>query len=58
MDSVNYLEIIPNKILCIILAYIPTHYLHIFIIMTCKDIALKLAASINSDDKPLKNYMK
>jgi hypothetical protein len=53
MDSMNYLEIIPDEILCMITAYISAPYSYIFIMMICKDFALILAASTMSVDKPL-----
>ena len=54
MDPINYIDIIPNEILCMITAYLPAHYLYIFIKMVCKDLAEQLAGLIHSDDKPLK----
>jgi hypothetical protein len=54
MDSINYLEIIPNKILRMIMVYIPAPYSYIFIMIICKDIALRLAGLTKCGDKPLK----
>ena len=31
MEPLNYIEIIPNEILCMIAAYLPAHYLYIFV---------------------------
>ena len=51
MDPINYIEIIPNEILCMIAAYLPAHYLYIFVKMVCKDLAEQLAGLIHGDDK-------
>jgi hypothetical protein len=54
MESINYLEIIPNEVLYMITAHIPAPYSYIFVTMTCKDIALRLSSLIKYGDKPLK----